>query len=216
MRFTHNILLIFLIALSTGACTPLNIADEGIFKNNKDLKKLIAKGENVNFQDRDGTTALINAATYGNLESAKLLIEAGANVNLRNNNGETAIGNIAFSSESTDGEMLDLLISKGANINDKNNYGETSIYYAIAYGYQDLVQILISRGASLSTKDNAGQTPIWSVCESNTKNKEILDTLLANGANINSRDNDNDTISALISCQNKPLFMAYMKSKGLK
>jgi len=215
MNYTFKIILIALIGLSVNACSPVNMADEGMFKDSTDLKKRISKGEDVNFQDKDGCTALINAATYGNLDSLKILLEAGADVNLRNNEGETAIGTVAYSSESTDGEMIDLLISKGANINTKNNYGETSLFYAVAYGYKDLVETLLSRGASVSVKNNEGETPIWEVCSASENNKEILDILLSKGANINSRDNENDTISALTSCKNKKDLMTYMKLKGL-
>lgn len=56
-----------------------------------ELKKLLAAHADVNVQDSDGVTALMQATAWHNVANVKALIQAGADVNLENKNGETAL-----------------------------------------------------------------------------------------------------------------------------
>jgi len=68
--------------------TPLMSAVE---MNNADLlSNLIATGANVNVQDSEGKTALINAAFWGKRDCVQILLEAGADKTLKDKKGRIA------------------------------------------------------------------------------------------------------------------------------
>jgi hypothetical protein len=56
------------------------------------LKQLLAKGADPNEKREDGTTALMNAARYGNLPCVEALLASGARVNDADAQGDTALG----------------------------------------------------------------------------------------------------------------------------
>jgi quinoprotein dehydrogenase-associated probable ABC transporter substrate-binding protein len=62
-----------------GSTRPIDVA-----------KGLIDRGANVNAQAKNGTTALMVAATHNNPPMIGLLMEAGADANLKNDRGQTA------------------------------------------------------------------------------------------------------------------------------
>jgi ankyrin repeat protein len=57
---------------------------------------LLRAGANVNAQDRNGNTALMEAAEDGNVSAAKLLLEAHADRTLKNASGQTALSIASF------------------------------------------------------------------------------------------------------------------------
>ena len=59
--------------------------------NRKMASFLIKAGADVNAVDKDGRTALMDAAWYGDLEMVKLLVEHGADIELEAENGDYAI-----------------------------------------------------------------------------------------------------------------------------
>ena len=50
--------------------------------NTEEIKRLIAKGADVNGQNKYGMTPLLTAVSYSRVESVKLLLELGADPNL--------------------------------------------------------------------------------------------------------------------------------------
>lgn len=55
------------------------------------VKALIAAGADLKAKDRDGMTALVEAAALGNVDCVKALIVAGADVNAKAKHGQTAL-----------------------------------------------------------------------------------------------------------------------------
>jgi hypothetical protein len=88
------------------------------------LQELINKGCNPNASDRNGNTALIEAAAVGRLDLVKLLIDAGADINATNKYGNTAL------IEASAGGYLDVvkyLLSKGADDGIENKQGRAAV-----------------------------------------------------------------------------------------
>ncbi|HQR35190.1 MAG TPA: ankyrin repeat domain-containing protein, partial [Blastocatellia bacterium] len=78
----------------------------------KQVKTLIAKGENVNAPDADGTTPLMHAVVNAEADCVKLLLDKGADPNLSNKAGATALMWAV-----NDLKKVQLLLAKGANVN---------------------------------------------------------------------------------------------------
>ena len=70
-------------------------ADELFFAVNTNdfnsVKKLAAKGVDVNARDEGGSTPLMRAAVNGNTDVAKLLLDHGADVNVQDRHGWSAL-----------------------------------------------------------------------------------------------------------------------------
>jgi len=120
----------------------------------------------------------------------------------------------------TNGEISELLILKGARINAKDRYGRTPLHYSVVTGRRDVAEILISHGAEINARDSGGVSPLHLVDQSGSKGmktqflsspalsrggntplhiaaaigeKTILELLLTNNADINSRNEENKT-----------------------
>ena len=82
------------------------------------LQALIDAGADLNAQDENGQTALMNAANFEELESVRALLLAGADVNFKNKDGESAWDLTAET------EIEELLVSFGAVVTDEPSLDE--------------------------------------------------------------------------------------------
>ncbi|CAG2205353.1 unnamed protein product [Mytilus edulis] len=91
----------------------LKAAKKG-FRNK--IERYLKRGANINYQNRNGKTALHLAASvsYGNTDSVQLLIDGGIDLNLQDKDGLTAL-NHAIDKGNKD--ILFLLIDNGIDIN---------------------------------------------------------------------------------------------------
>ena len=119
------------------------------------LRELI-KSSGANMPDPRGTTPLMMAATYGNLESMKILIDAGAKVNAANEFGATALLWCA-----ADQAKVQLLLAHGADVNTQSKQGRTPLLIAAGTnGNSNTVRMLLEKGANPAAADNTGATPL--------------------------------------------------------
>lgn len=82
-------------------------------------KELIAAGENVNFQDRNGITPLIIAVVRNNKEMVRLLIDSGADVNLMTKNGFNIIVYAILENENDNyTQIIEMLKNAGADMSN--------------------------------------------------------------------------------------------------
>ncbi|CAG8540233.1 1726_t:CDS:2, partial [Racocetra persica] len=81
----------------------------------------------VNMVNKQGQTALIYAAKYGNLEPIKLLLEYGADINQTDFEGNTAL-HYAAAWERFD--AVTILIERGCQFAVKNHSGWTALDYS--------------------------------------------------------------------------------------
>jgi len=102
--------------------TPLTFA----CKNNNEniVRWLIENGADVNKENKDGNTSLIEACYYGNDNIIKLLIENGADVNKENKYNNTPL---IKACEKGYENIVRLLIENGADVNKENKHGDTPL-----------------------------------------------------------------------------------------
>jgi len=86
-----------------------------------------ASGANPNAASPDGTTAVMWAASNGDLDLVRALIKAGANVKLANQFGTSAITEASILGSAP---IIDALLKAGADANYKTPDGETPIMAA--------------------------------------------------------------------------------------
>jgi hypothetical protein len=111
--------------------------------NIKGVKRLLARGANINYIYGDGYTLLMWAInSTGNIELVKLLIDCKADINITNKNNHTALSLVAMYGET---ELVKLLIDSGANVN--TNSFMSPLDYAISYIRNKTVLLLLENGA---------------------------------------------------------------------
>lgn len=158
------------------------------------------------------TPALHHAVKTGDADRVRQLLDAGADVNVREpSRGRLQWTPLHWAAFRGDKGIAALLISRGAELDAEDPYYSTPLYLAAEQGHPEIVRQLIAEGAEVNVKSSRlGYTPLhraaWgpvvlrkgrqdvdSSSELAARYKEIVDVLIAKGAEINARDNDGKT-----------------------
>ncbi len=91
------------------------------------VENAIKNGADINFQNKDGNTALMYAAKVGHEDIVALLINKGANLNLKNDYRFTSL---MFAVLSGHENIVTLLVQAGAYLNLRQIFGETALTLA--------------------------------------------------------------------------------------
>jgi TPR repeat protein len=158
------------------------------------IKKLLARGEDVNARDKHGRPALHLAIWKNQIAAARLLIEQGADVTARDLTQQTAL-HVVCAVTATSAELVRALLEKGADVNARDSRGETPLMYAGRSGHFDIVKMLIEHGADVNLRE--GQTALM-----HTHHLEVIKYLLEHGADPNIRNEHGMT------CYENALFQA--------
>ena len=148
-------------------------------------KLLIDKGADIHIKGKDGSTALIAAASNSR-ELVELLLSKGADVNARMTNGTGAFtqctNGILMGSVSI--ELAQILLSKGADVDEAPTVGDikgyTPLIVAAKNNNEELVRFLIKNGANVNAKTVDGNTALSFAIQEGHNN--IADILRSNGA----------------------------------
>ncbi|MEC4806279.1 MAG: ankyrin repeat domain-containing protein [Jaaginema sp. PMC 1079.18] len=145
------------------------------------IQTAIQIGNDLNFKDINGNTALIEASRKGNFSIVKALIQAGADVNAVNNWGSSAL---AYTVSAGDYEIniIKALIEAGADVNVTNSSGNTPLMTTLRFGINNTktVKALIQAGADVNAINNRGSTPLEIATTENQDN--VVDILREAGA----------------------------------
>jgi ankyrin repeat protein len=155
--------------------------------DNKGFKKLANEDPKVgNLKGPGGTTPLMQAVLYGDLDAVRLLLVNGADPNIRNEAGATALMWAV-----ADTEKLRLLLDHGADVNARSDEGRTPLLIAAGqFGSGPIVKLLLDRGASLSAKSptNVGYSTPLSEAAS-IGDEALLRMLIERGADVKGAGN---------------------------
>ena len=157
--------------------------DSGSLKSFDEIKSLLKKGADINAKNKDGETALMKMAKWGELELVKYLVENGADVHQKDKYDETALMKVARWGEL---ELVKCLVENGADVHQKDNWGETVLVKAARWGHIEVVKFLAEHGADLDAKDESGRTVLMEVAEKG--HLEVVKYLAEKGADMNAKD----------------------------
>lgn len=159
--------------------------------DDKTVARLIANGADANSRNRDGATALMQAALHAGPHILKLLLDHGADPNAHNTQGATALMWAAH-----DPAKVKVLLDHHADVNTRANSGRTALIIASAYaGNLESLRLLLGKGADPKTVDEAGDGPLGSAAGAG--DVEMLKELLTAGASVNERSNRGGSLRGL-------------------
>ena len=192
----HNDKAIVDLLLNAGA-NPKAVNDFGAtalyaaadFSDPAVTKSLLAAGADPNLALASGETPVMSAAQKGNVETVRALLEAGANPNAKEKNGgQTAL---MWATAGGYSPVTAELVKHKADVNALSKTGSTALMFA-ARGDLGSVRTLLDAGANPNL-----EIPDWKgtalTIASTMGQPDIVEALLAKGADINHRDENSFT-----------------------
>jgi len=163
-----------------------DLADAVMNRDAGAVRALMQRRADVNAPQNDGTTALMWAARYDDLDAADLLIRGGARVSSANRDGATALQLAAINGSA---RMLEKLIKAGADPNAPlSATGDTALMLSARTGKTAAMDVLLESGANVNAKESWGGTTalMWAVSE---RHADAVRLLLGHGADVHARSN---------------------------
>ncbi len=144
-------------------------------------------------EDYSGSTALHEAALYGQTEMVRFLLSKGANPQAKeisrfDTTGKTPLFSAAMHAHP---EVVQILIDHGADARAKTSEDRTPLHYVAGYN-RNLVSIVM--GSTLSADDEASQKKLeeqieWLQSDQGIRDaSQVIQILLAHGAELNAKD----------------------------
>lgn len=146
------------------------------------VRTFIAAGMSPNVQEpTTGGSALISAATRGDLEMVNALLQGGADVNQKDEKGFTALLR-ALQNERE--EIANILVARPElDVNAQGQGGANALISFVARQRQPAVEDLLKRGANVNLQDSEGDTALNIAVQRG--NVDIVNLLLSKGADPN-------------------------------
>ena len=155
------------------------IADAAERRDAAQVRKLVEQKTDVNAAQPDGTTALMWAVHWNDVDLTRALLKAGANPKTANRLGASPLSEAAALGNAS---LAAALLDAGADAKSLTTPdGETVLMTAARAGNLETVKLLLDRGANVNAVENyKGQTALmWAAAE---KHADVVKLLLDHGA----------------------------------
>ena len=164
--------------------TSLNIAIKEQM-GSKAIRNLaqVMNTHDVNIQDNEGKTPLINAVRFFDKNTIQTIIKQ-SNVNLQDKNGDSALHHAV---NNVDNKTIDLLIKNKANVNLQDNNGNTPLHHAVTQSNKSAAH-LIKAGADINAQDFTGDSALTIAARDG--NLRSVVSLMRSGAKVDLTNND--------------------------
>ena len=168
------LMLLAMIAGTATAASDPELIEAARSLDSQQVRDLLGRGTDVNVESSDGSTALLWAAHWNDLEIATMLVGAGADPNLSNEFQMTPLSQACLNGSAP---LVDLLLEAGANPNTPIASGQTPIMTCARSGNVEAVTMLLAGGADVNaTEPVEDQTALmWAASEHHA---EVVGVLL--------------------------------------
>eukprot|EP01130_Rhizamoeba_saxonica_P005191 TRINITY_DN2077_c0_g1_i2.p1 TRINITY_DN2077_c0_g1~~TRINITY_DN2077_c0_g1_i2.p1 ORF type:complete len:400 (+),score=74.93 TRINITY_DN2077_c0_g1_i2:80-1279(+) len=144
--------------------------------------------ELINDRDRQGSSALLLAASFGHLDIVKYLIEElGCNIHDQRTDGSTCILRAASRGHT---ELVQWLLENGANILDRDRCEDTSAMHASAGGHLETLKLLQEYGSDVKNERSSSGSNCL-IRAASRGQVHIVKWLVEQGVSLNDRTSKN-------------------------
>ena len=154
------------------------------------VQTIIDHGADVNATSKYNETALLIACMNGKIDAINVLLKAGADTNIAQTDGYTCLHKAV--NANCDKRAVQAIIDHGADVNATNKKNVTALMIACDNGNIDIINIL------MSVVDADGDTCLHKAV-GRSCGKEVLQTMVDHGVNVNAANTDNIT-ALMIAC----------------
>jgi ankyrin repeat protein len=163
--------IMLLLFLSQNLCGQNDIFELARRGSVQEVQAVVEETPSVlNAKDQRGSTPLVLACYYNNIDIVRYIIQ-----NIDDVNGTTKDGSpLMASAVKGYNAISELLIAAGADVNLQDANQTTALHYAVMFKNYDLVLMLLEAGANPNHKNNVGQSPKDFAVMQNDKRMNIL------------------------------------------
>jgi uncharacterized protein len=213
-------------AMAAQAQTPPSASDKAAYSGlfglvvtgaHNEIRQFIVNGVPLDTRDGNGRTPYLVAAYQNDMVAMELLAKAGADVRAKDNQNYDAITILSVANK-PDG--LRKAIALGGDPKAITSpYLGTALIAAAHLGFPEVVSILIAAGSPLDHVNNLGWTALIEsivLGDGGSNHLNVLDQLLAAGANPNLADKNGTTPLSLATTRGFSAMMASLKAKSAR
>jgi ankyrin repeat protein len=149
---------------------------------------LLQQGAPVDAQDKDGKTALWEAARHDQGEIVGMLVEHGAQVDRANKDGDTPL---LQAIDKSNGRVVAQLLAARADPNRPNRDGNSPLLLAAARDGSTMPEALLAAGADPRTRNPNGKTLLMAAAEGG--DRHVIGKVIELGADVEQEDAQGET-----------------------
>jgi ankyrin repeat protein len=146
-------------------------------------------------------SALCAASLEGRGDVARLLVSAGADLELECE-GFTPLMLAALRGQD---QVVGVLVERGASVHQKGDLQATALLWAANNCHLTTVQSLLRAGADPNARAEGGEVPLmiaYSSCREDKARRAIMTALIAEGADVDARNNEGESVPELAREEN--------------
>ena len=187
---------------------PLHVAVQNGHISTAEI--LIVHRARIDIRDAQGYTPLFLAARSGRLDMTRTLREAGARVDVKNAFGMTPLHDAVFGDHA---DVVEYLLAQDAPPDEKDNRGVMPLDWALENGSIEVVRLFLAGQKDVDERKwEFGRTFLHQTAI--LGQKEIADLVLSRGADLNARDERNQSPLDLARISGREEMAEYLVSRG--